>query len=203
MTHQSLTAHTRPAELFITRLRTETSPAHEALENLAISKAIVSPAVREKDYVDYLSLMANVVHDAETNIFPTVKDVIPDLDCRRKLPTILDDLAFHGAEKTAFTTVFRADENLTEAFAVGVVYVMEGSSLGGRMILKNLDKSLGLNSERGSRYFTGYGAQTGFRWKSFMEWLAGYESSHDCGHDIIRGANHAFASIHRHFAQHS
>lgn len=203
MMQNSQTAQQRPAELFISRLRTKTAPAHQALEALPISRAIVSPTVSREDYTAYLNAMADAVHDLETRIFPRISSLIPDLQERRKLPHILDDLVFYGAPKSHFQRVFTIGENTSEAFAMGIVYVMEGSVLGGRMILKNLNNSLGMNNESGARYFHGYGAETGSRWKSFMELLAGHETAHDCGDDIIGGANHAFAAIHQHFLQHS
>ena len=204
MIQNSQTAQQRPAELFISRLRNQTAPAHEALEKLPISQTIVCADVRLEDYIGYLTLMADALHDSETHIFPLAEDLIPDLQERRKLPAILDDLTFHSVPKTHFRPVFIPSEKPSAAFALGILYVMEGSVLGGRVILKNLGKNLGLaDDESGARYFYGYGAQTGTRWKSFMEWLAGYEAAHDCGEEIIAGANHAFASIHRHFSQHS
>lgn len=203
MMQNSPTAQQRPADFFISRLRTKTAPAHRALEELPISKAIVSPTVSRQDYAAYLNAMADAVHDLETHIFPRVSSLIPDLQERRKLSLILEDLAFYGAPKSHFRQVFTTGENTSEAFAMGIVYVMEGSVLGGRMILKNLDNALGMNSESGARYFHGYGTETGSRWKSFMEWLAGHEAAQDCSDDIIRGANHAFAAIHQHFLQHS
>jgi heme oxygenase len=55
--------------------------------------------------------------------------------------------------------------------ALGSIYVMEGSSLGGRVILHNVERCLGEVGKQSSRYFAGYGEQTGTMWREFLERL--------------------------------
>lgn len=55
--------------------------------------------------------------------------------------------------------------------ALGSLYVMEGSTLGGRVIQRNVERSLGQNGLSAWAYFAGYGAQTGAMWRSFVERL--------------------------------
>jgi heme oxygenase len=52
--------------------------------------------------------------------------------------------------------------------AIGSLYVMEGSSLGGRVVLKHLNRCLGPEIEGRSAYFYGYGDETGSMWRSFL-----------------------------------
>ena len=59
-----------------------------------------------------------------------------------------------------------------EAAAWGCLYVMEGSTLGGRVIASALGRSLGLGAENGAAYFSGYGARTGELWREFCAALA-------------------------------
>ncbi len=46
-------------------------------------------------------------------------------------------------------------------------YVLEGSALGGRVILRQL-KPLGLSEAAGASYFAGDGPETGRRWTTFL-----------------------------------
>lgn len=55
--------------------------------------------------------------------------------------------------------------------ALGSIYVMEGSSLGARIILRNVERCLGDEGTKSSRYFAGYGEQTGAMWRAFLERL--------------------------------
>jgi heme oxygenase len=51
--------------------------------------------------------------------------------------------------------------------AFGCLYVMEGSTLGGKIIYNILKKQLGLSDSAGASFFYGYGPATGEKWKTF------------------------------------
>jgi heme oxygenase len=53
----------------------------------------------------------------------------------------------------------------------GVLYVIEGSTLGGQIIVRHLERNLGLTRESGARFFHGYGADTEAHWQEFCVWL--------------------------------
>lgn len=181
---------------FPQRLRNETASLHSALEELPISRNLMSADLNENSYAEYLSLMYGVVRDVETSIFPLLKNVVPDINERRMLAFLSEDLAYLGRVADNKSEVF--GENHSEAFAVGILYVLEGSSLGGRVILKNVQKHLDINEINGGRYFAGYGENTGPKWKSFMAFLAAYEGRTNNGDEIVAGANFAFARIKEH-----
>jgi heme oxygenase (biliverdin-IX-beta and delta-forming) len=56
-----------------------------------------------------------------------------------------------------------------EAAALGSMYVMEGSALGGQLIARALAERLGIRADTGASYFHGWGAHTGRQWKAFRE----------------------------------
>lgn len=189
---------------FLNNLRTATAASHTALEALPVSESILKPDVTDLDYAHYLNLMRDVVKDAEQNIFPILNTVVPDLESRNKTQHIEADLAALGAiTETAEKPLSEGIEHLTIPFALGILYVVEGSSLGGRVILKNINAVLGHDADSGAAYFSGYGGQTGSRWKAFLEVLVTYESANDAADEIIAGANYAFDSIKKHFSRDS
>ncbi len=55
------------------------------------------------------------------------------------------------------------------AAAMGSLYVIEGSALGGRVLTPRLLAAHGLTPERGAAYFNGFGAQTGAMWHEFRQ----------------------------------
>lgn len=59
-----------------------------------------------------------------------------------------------------------------EAGFLGALYVMEGSTLGGRFIAKHVEAVLGLEPGRGDAYFRGHGESTGSMWKQVMEHIS-------------------------------
>ena len=190
------------AATFLDRLRSTTSQSHTNLEKLPLSLSIVNPAVTEKEYAHYLSLMHDLVKDAEVNIFPLLSDIVPDLGQRNKALIIEKDLNILGQSKSDYSRPLSVEAvGSTPAFALGIMYVIEGSTLGGRFILKNITEALGHTAEHGAAYFAGYGNATGSRWKSFLNMMVQYEEEHGREDDIIAGANYAFDAIHNHFTK--
>lgn len=57
--------------------------------------------------------------------------------------------------------------------ALGSLYVLEGSALGGQFIASRAHRLLGLTAERGAAYFHGCGAGTAARWREFQAIAAG------------------------------
>jgi heme oxygenase len=189
--------NTRTTISFAEQLKLGTAKAHTELEALPVSMSIMKPDVTQDDYGNYLLLMHRVVKDAEENIFPRLSAYIPDLSERNKTFLIEKDLQVIGKVTTDESLpVSEGLGNYSDSFAMGVLYVIEGSSLGGRVILKNINKVLGYTGHNGAAYFAGYGNLTGPRWKSFLEMLMKFETSEGDAGEIINGANHAFKSIH-------
>jgi len=192
---------TLSAPTFLEKLRTATTESHTGLEALPVSVSIMNPAVTNKEYALYLSLMLDVVKDAEENIFPIVHRTVTDLDVHPKAQFIEADLKALDYTKTASTKPLTQSLDvaaITPAFAFGVMYVIEGSSLGGRVILKNINGALGHDADNGASYFAGYGGQTGSHWKAFLEALIQYETLNNCEDEIIAGANFTFDAISAH-----
>lgn len=54
-----------------------------------------------------------------------------------------------------------------DASLLGAMYVMEGSTLGGRLIARHVERVLGLSAGVGDAYFRGHNQQTGTLWKEF------------------------------------
>lgn len=188
-------------QTFLNRLKTKTSVAHTNLEQLPVSVSIINPNVTNDEYVHYLNLMHDVVKQAEEEIFPALSAFIPDVKERNKTFLIEDDFKTLGFTKTQIKRPFENTASISPAFAMGILYVVEGSSLGGRIILKNINNALGHTEDKGAAYFAGYGNNTGSKWKSFLNSLTAYEAKNNNDKEIIAGAEYAFKTISRHFSQ--
>ena len=53
------------------------------------------------------------------------------------------------------------------AATIGMLYVVEGSTLGGAVIARQVQNSLGLQADTGAAYFNGNGVATQHRWEMF------------------------------------
>lgn len=107
---------------------------------------------------------------------------------RRRLPWLDADLAALGLAPPA---AVRAPALGDEASALGALYVVEGSTLGGRVILRHLDR-LGLQP---ARYFSGYGEATGAMWKGFVTRLEAAPAA--AAPAIVAGASLTFDHFQR------
>lgn len=145
----------------LSRLRAETRTAHEALEaDLDIFRHLASDAGRRRLARRFHGLHAG----AESVLFPWL-NALPGLDyeARRRRPLLERDLA-HLGEPTPRPCAM--SEPASRAEALGLLYVLEGSTLGGQVIRKRL--LAGGQTLDGVSFLDPYGADTGPRWKSFL-----------------------------------
>ncbi|SFU16081.1 heme oxygenase [Algoriphagus locisalis] len=185
---------------FPQRLKEATARLHQELEDLQIPQSILKPGVTREDYLKYMDLMHDVIREVETTVFPLLSSEIEDLEKRHKTKLIELDFMQLGYAKPCCTPVFKnLAMNISTAFALGVLYVIEGSSLGGRVIYKHIHKQLGYDKDSGAAYFSGYGEETGLLWKNFMTTLVTYEKYNANPDEIIAGANYTFQAIKNHF----
>jgi heme oxygenase len=187
-----------PSQTFLSDIKNKTAASHKRLENLKISRSLLDPEMKLTEYILYLDLMYDVQKSVEETVFPLVAGKIPDIEKRIKSNLILEDITYLNFNKIVHTPLFKEVE-MSEAFAMGILYVMEGSTLGGRFILKNVTKFPELQSGRGTSYFNGYGESTGSYWKAFLEKLSEYEENYNKSDSIMEGAVYAFDTIYNHF----
>lgn len=83
----------------------------------------------------------------------------------------------------------------TTAAAFGCVYVLEGATLGGRVISRHIERTLGLDATHGARFFHGYGEQTGAMWKTFRAALSEFADEPSKEAAIVESAIATFAAL--------
>lgn len=170
----------------IAELRAAAAPAHERLErSLDLFHRIGAPAGRKAVVGRFLGLHGGL----ERALEPRLRDW-PGLDfaSRRRAPRLAADYAVLGGDPARVP--LHPDPGLTsDAQALGVFYVLEGSTLGGAVIEKQL-KARG-ESLKGLSFLHPYGDQTGARWRAF---LAVLEAAPAAGAgEVVQGALLGFA----------
>ncbi|MEO6284473.1 MAG: biliverdin-producing heme oxygenase [Dyadobacter sp.] len=183
-------------DLFIKNLRQETAASHQHLEDNTLSKALLSPTLALPDYQAYLTALYAVTITCEDQVFPPISHIVPDLQDRYKSGKIIEDLSFTGLSDVQIDALpVYQFEFSSPAEALGIMYVLEGSTLGGRILYKHVHETLGLSSERGAAYFWGYGSQTGMLWKSFISAFSEFAIENDASGQIIESAIKTFLMI--------
>ncbi len=160
----------------LTVLRSATREAHDRLERRVDAlNAFAATTGRRAVVGRYYWLHVT----AEAQLAPWVAG-ISDLDFarRRREPLILAALAeLRAAPPAGNAPHFPALRSVAEA--LGLLYVLEGSSLGGRLILRHLAR-LGIDLA-GLRFLDPYGAAAGERWTGFISVLEREAGRHALG----------------------
>lgn len=183
-------------------MRQRTAAQHKQLEATNISADLLRADVSVQMYMTYLAHMRGVMAFAERYVYPMLAHLFSDMEKRSKLPAIDSDLQVlcKTVPMPYVSPVAVSAPPATIAGALGYMYVIEGSTLGGRVLLKHIKSTLGFDEESGARFFSGYGADTGSMWKHFLHILAGYVVATGREEEVIAGANQAFKTIEEHFS---
>ncbi len=195
-----MTAQPQPRDDFFRELREKTADYHNKLEETALSQVILSEKVTMEAYIDYLKTMYAYTKPLEETFFPLMKDVFSNLDLRERSHLLEKDLFKLGVSATELDEADFAPIDMTASpeEMAGAIYVMEGSSLGGRVIFKHIHKTLGLEADTGGAYFYGHGGETGKFWTSFMDELWDFASQHS-QQEIFQGAVNTFKDMYNLF----
>jgi heme oxygenase len=182
--------------IFLDNLRTQTSVSHRQLEENELSGRILLTNVDLAHYQAYISRMYGVVAGCEKTVFPVLLSVFPDLQKREKSMLIVNDLKITGLADMGLRQLPVCNFTFsTIAEALGIMYVLEGSTLGGKVLYKNIHKSLGLDSTSGASFFWGYGTETGNMWKGFISRFSDYVITNNCEQEVISSAIQTFKTI--------
>jgi heme oxygenase (biliverdin-IX-beta and delta-forming) len=175
------------------RLREETRAAHDAIESdLEAARAYAS--------LDRYRVLVTRFFGFYAAWEPQVASALADEDFfapRRKLHLLERDLACLGYDADAVRALPRCRDlpplpGLPEA--LGSLYVLEGSTLGGQVIAHRLERSLGLADGRGYAFFRSYGREVAAMWRAFGERLALLPDA--AGEASARSAQLTFARLH-------
>lgn len=171
-------------------LRETTKPLHDATEAKFESQKIFDKTYTLEDYKKILRLnylfhlnFEDVAYDA---ISAETAEAI-QLDSRRKMDLLEKDLQSLGMPKIEKTPGISVEN---EAQAFGIMYVMEGSTLGGNVIMKQLSRNPEFEGTE-FNYFGCYADKTGEYWKNFKETLDS-KFSEDQYDEVLKGTQKAY-----------
>jgi len=176
------------------RLKRETAPLHAELD------AMVAPMLSERPrYRTLLAGLRDAYRVIERELARHAVQLARagyDVAERTKLPWLDDDLtALAEPEPTAPPRSYDLDD---ASAAFGAVYVVEGATLGGQVIARQVIPAISLSPERECRFFTAYGAATGERWRETRDAIVAHLATTDASDAAtvtIAGARITFSLI--------
>ncbi|MBH8569533.1 biliverdin-producing heme oxygenase [Microvirga sp. STS02] len=186
-------SHPQESPAILPRLRHETRPFHDAVEQNPFNLTLGAGTVTAADTAQFLARMYGFLQPYEAQLHAHAAAFGPawQLDQRYRAPLILEDLARLG-HPVPPPRCPALPPLSTRAQLLGAMYVFEGSTLGGQVIARQLDKA-GIAAHA---FFTGRAGRTGPLWKAFGEQLTeAAEAGHDDPAAIVASAVHTFQAL--------
>jgi heme oxygenase len=178
------------------QLRQLTGPLHEKLDHVPLLSEVMSDSLTDETYVKIIGKMHECFRIVEAAAFAAAgSDVFTKSVYESRLDFLKEDFKAMGSKKI--------DENCTPALnpaptsldaAVGMLYVLHGSSMGGQMIARKLKSripSTALNFYAQSEHFAK-------SWRPFKEKLDANAAKFDV-RLVAEGASWAFDVFYRVF----
>lgn len=145
-------------------LKLKTKEKHQQLEVKIVTS--IKLIHHRNDYACLLQLFAGYFGSLEDLIEQKLNQgMLPDYPLRRKTAALQADLMCLSAPVPAKIESVNLPTIENNLQALGALYVMEGSTLGGRIITKMVAGKL--SDENAFSFFEGYGENTNEMWKSF------------------------------------
>ena len=155
--------------LILSRLRTETRPYHDAVEQNPFNEALGAGTATPEATAWFLGKLYGVVQPFEDALRAHAADFGPawHLEQRYRAPLILEDLRQLPGPAMVPPLCPAMPPLNTRPELLGAMYVLEGSTLGGQVIARQLSQA-GIPL---TAYFGARSAQTGPLWKQFCQLL--------------------------------
>ncbi len=183
---------------FHQRLKQATESAHRRLEN---HLPLLNDSLTIQQYSLLLRTFFGFYVPLESSMdachMPCLE---PDLACRKKSWWLLEDLLSLGESHQtigAFPLCQEIPPITSQADVLGALYVVEGATLGGQIILRSLRRSLGRRADRHVRFFTSYGPRVPQMWAAFLRIMEAAACDSTQERMIMESACRTFASFER------
>lgn len=176
------------------RLKAATNETHERLDQSIMT---LEPFASRERYGKFVEVQHQFHREIDALYSSDVLDkMLPDLDGRRRLHLIEQDLADLGIASplTASAPAFASGDDVDVPTALGWLYVAEGSNLGAAFLLKEAAK-LGLSETLGARHLAAAPEGRGLHWKTFVAALDALPLDAADEGRVIDGAKAAFARV--------
>ena len=164
------------SEALLPRLKRETHSSHAALEaGIDFMNRFRTPA----DYRRLLEAFYGVFAPIEDRIGRNQSKLaawIPDIGNRMRTAALERDLLVLGNESPKQLPMAPVPDYESLAAQMGCLYVLEGSTLGGQVLSRQIGQSLSYTPERGCAFFSGHGTSTGDMWRGFSRGIESYAS---------------------------
>ncbi len=171
-------------------LKSATKPLHDKIESLN-SLNSNSPTIH--DYIKFISDTYSIISPLENIFSNKFNNIFYEYNFKPKKEFLISDLTSLGIQVNHIKQAIKLPEIESISNAFGVMYVLEGSTLGGQFIHKKLTAKHKHELDGAMSYLTANGSLTFIRWKEFLMSLEKYSVGNESRKkDILYSAIETF-----------
>ena len=168
------------------QLKSGTQALHRQLEQNPLNTQLLAETLTPQRYAYILSRYYLLYRSLEPQITAQLETYYPIVCKHPWLATDLQILDWAAPQADGPDLQLSTIDE-----AVGMLYVLEGATLGGQIIRRHLARVL---PNAPQRFFTGYGSETAQRWRQFLGFLEQMEA--EVQHDLaVKAANGTFSAF--------
>ncbi len=178
-------------------MKKQTADCHADAENILRNK-LFDCQLSPSRYYDVINAFYAAYSSLESAIsgFPLTSELLKK---RSKIELLKKDLIYLRSGyfvKAPYISAPPLPRVANEAAALGVMYVMEGSTLGGKIIVNHLMKYDWMNVDLYGNFFSNYGSDRSDMWSEFGQVVNGFfVANNQAANQLVSGAKIAFEYI--------
>jgi heme oxygenase len=195
-------------QTLMSRLKNESDPLHTRLEKLPFFAALSQGSLPLASYVNQLRAFATAFgtleHECATVLEPSVRTVLGVAESR--FAHLLRDLCCFGAQMIPEIPAVKRQADAMAArmrllavedpvSLMGYVYALQGTILGNRVHLPDVQGTFKIDSGSGAAFYAGYGDQTDEYWGGFAGLMNSLDAGEELAAQIAGSAAEAFGFL--------
>ncbi len=185
-------------------LKAKTEQAHKETEAFSYGDLIMSGRLQLSHYKDIIvkNYQLHLAVEPALAELPELDELFEgQLSKRFKCESLLNDLNKIDPNTSKLSSVELPFRLQTVPQALGAMYVLEGSSLGGAVIKRALEKIPAIAEKNAFNFYGFYGSELGNMWKLFSEKVEGFIRNEEDQNQIVQYAILTFSFTKNIFSQ--
>ncbi len=190
--------------MMLEALREKTRDSHKTIEQNWLLSSLMSPTLTTAVYIEVLKKFYGFFLPLEKILMKEWQrtGLVKVMESRLKTPLLKKDLEFLIRDLNAIQICENLPFSDSAAKCFGILYVTEGSTLGGQMIAKAVKQSLGMTNELGLSFFSGYSSRTMSVWAETCKIIEQFAQENQAQKpQIVSAAVETFDQLHKWFEE--
>jgi heme oxygenase len=185
-----------PISMLSTKIKEQTAASHRQLESHPLFHNL-NGRFDEQNYLLLLHKLYSYYSALEKLYVPFFQDQpLLEIEKRQRADVLRKDIENRIGKTSAKPEEQEVSLPVIDTLwkATGALYVVEGSTLGGKFICQSLAQ-VGVHASNGAAYFSGYGEDTGKMWKSFVQFMNEVAATEAEEQEVITTAEQVFTTL--------